>query len=244
MSASKSEPHPDPAGRPPDQRPKVAAILPAYNEAERIGGVLRAVVASRLVDEVVVVDDCSVDATAEVAGRFEGVRVIRLPRNLGKGGAMAAGVSSTDAELLVFVDADLVGFQTHHLDAIVSPVLLGECDMCVGVFRGGRFWSDTAQWISPYISGQRALWRRIFEAVPMMSELRMGAEVALNTAARRQKAVVRRVILHGVSNTFKEHKMGLVRGAAARARMYSEIGRAMVRIRRRYPRRVWRRKGA
>lgn len=221
----------------------VAAILPAYNEAERIGGVLEAVVGSSLVDEVIVVDDCSTDRTSEVASGFPGVRVIRLPKNLGKGGAMAAGVESTRAEVLVFVDADLVGFRTHHLEAIVQPVLNGECDMCVGVFRGGRFWSDTAQWISPYISGQRALVRRIFEAVPMMPELRMGAEVALNEAARRQRAVVRRVVLHGVSHTFKERKMGLVRGAAARAKMYGEIGRAMVRIRRRYPRRVWRRKG-
>jgi hypothetical protein len=61
----------------------------------------------------------------------------------------------------------------------------------------------------------------------------MGIEVTINTYAKRQKARVKRVVLRGVSNTFKEQKMGLVKGAAARARMYTEIGRAMVRMRRR-----------
>jgi hypothetical protein len=104
--------------------------------------------------------------------------------------------------------------------------------MCIGVFRGGKFWSETAQRISPYISGQRALKRELFDMIPFISEIRFGVEVTLNTYAKRNKARILRVVLQGVSNTFKESKMGLVKGVRARGKMYAEIGRALVRMRR------------
>lgn len=72
--------------------------------------------------------------------------------------------------------------------------------------------------------------RELFEGIPYISEMRMGVEVALNSYAKRQRAKVIRVTLRGVSNTFKEQKMGLVRGTAARAKMWAEIGRAVVRM--------------
>ena len=85
--------------------------------------------------------------------------MIELKRNVGKGGAMIAGVKATKADIVCFVDADLAGLTGAHIDAIIKPVLEGRCDMCIGVFRGGEYWSDMAQKISPYISGQRAMRR-------------------------------------------------------------------------------------
>lgn len=211
---------------------KVAVIIPAYNEEQRIGNVLRAVTRARMVQEVIVVSDASQDRTAMVARTFPGVRVLELPFNTGKGGAMAAGAAATDADLLAFVDADLSGLRSDHVDGIIRPLLENRCDMCIGVFRGGKFWSDTAQRISPYISGQRAIKRSLFEKIPALAEIRMGVEVAINTYAKRHKAKVIRVVLRGVSNTYKERKLGLMKGAAARAKMYAEIGRAIVRMNR------------
>jgi glycosyltransferase involved in cell wall biosynthesis len=212
--------------------PEVAIIIPAYNEAGRIGNVLRAVVGSKLANEILVVCDGCTDDTAQVARRFDGVRVVELRVNRGKGGAMAAGVSSTKATVLAFVDADLQGLRPEHVDGIIRPILERRCDMCVGVFRGGKYWSDTAQKISPYLSGQRAIRRELFEAVPYASELRLGIEVAINQAARRKRARIIRVVLRGVSNCHKEQKMGIVKGTAARAKMYVEIGQAMVKTHR------------
>ncbi len=220
----------------------VAVIIPAYNEAQRIGTVLRAVTRSKLADEVVVVSDGSEDATARLASGFPGVRVVELPFNRGKGGAMAAGVANTRADIVAFVDADLCGLRPEHIDLIIRPVLEGTCDMCIGVFRGGKFWSDSAQRVAPYISGQRAMKRALFEQIPYIGELRLGVEVAINTNAKRTRSRVSRVVLRGVSNTSKERKLGLVRGAAARARMWAEIGRAVVRMRRRRKQYVGRRK--
>src|SRR5437868_10667254 len=93
----------------PGKKPKVAIIVPAYNEAERIGRVLRAASGSKYADDVIVVCDGCKDSTAKVAARFSGVRVLELPVNVGKAGAMSAGVKTTDAEILAFVDADLDG---------------------------------------------------------------------------------------------------------------------------------------
>lgn len=212
---------------------RVAVIIPAYNEADRISKVLEAACRASLVDEILVVSDGSTDATTTVARQFERVRVLELPFNAGKGAAMSAGVAATSAQIVAFIDADLSGLRPEHIDQIVTPPLADKCDMCIGVFRGGKFWSDTAQLISPLISGQRAMHRRVFEAVPFLSEIRMGVEVALNNHAKRQKARILRVVLRGVSNTYKERKLGLVKGAAARAKMYTEIGRALVRTRKR-----------
>jgi hypothetical protein len=214
---------------------EVAVIIPAFNEEQRILTVLAAAKASKLATQLIVVDDGSQDHTAEVARTVAGIQVIRLKKNQGKGGAMVKGVQATKATILAFVDADLAGLTGQHIDDIIRPLLLDQCDMCVGIFRGGKVWSDMAQRVAPYLSGQRAMKRELFEAVPIMSELRMGVEWALTNAADRRKAKVVRVILRGVSNCAKEQKMGLVSGLRARGLMYKEITEAMVKTRRRRP---------
>lgn len=226
--APREAPAPGPSG----EIPRVAVIIPAYNEEQRIGSVLKAVSKARLPNEILVVSDASQDRTALVARAYDGVRVMELPFNAGKGGAMAAGVNATDAEIVAFVDADLSGLRPEHVDSIIRPLLEGRWDMCIGIFRGGKFWSDTAQRISPYISGQRAMRRELFEKIPFIGEMRMGVEVTINTYAKRSKARVLRVVLPGVSNTYKERKMGFSKGAAARVKMWKEITVALVRTRR------------
>lgn len=211
---------------------KVAVVIPAYNEEKRITRVLDAVRQARTVNEIIVVSDGSTDRTAQVAGSYAGVRVVEVKLNVGKGGAMCAGVRSTSADVVVFFDADLIGLRPKHVDALVNPVL-GGADMAIGIFKKGKFWSDAAQAISPYISGQRALKRDIIEQIPWLDEVRMGVEVAINRMARRRRLKIKRVILDGVTHTAKEKKFGFVKGTAQRAKMYAEIGKVMVKARKR-----------
>ena len=227
-------------GRTNNEGPRVAVIIPAYNEEGRVREVVRAVQSARRPTEILVVSDGSKDRTVEVASGIVGVRVVDLKENVGKGGAMAAGVAATGAEIVAFVDADLGGLTGRHIDAIIDPVYYGLCEMAVGVFRGGKAWSDAAQRISPALSGQRAMKRSLFLAVPDVGNIRMGIEIALNQAAKRRRARVKRVVLRGVSNTHKEQKLGFVKGLAARTKMYKEITEAMVRTRR--PKRARRRR--
>jgi polyisoprenyl-phosphate glycosyltransferase len=220
---------------------RVAVIIPAYNEASRITSVLRAVKGAANVSEIIVVDDGSSDGTSEAAAKVPGIKVVTLAKNVGKGGAMCAGVASTDAAIVAFVDADLTGLMGEHVDQILLPMLRNECEMCVGVFRGGKIGSNAAMAVTPFLSGQRALKREYFEAIPGIAEMRYGVEIAITEALRKRKARVRRVILRGVSNCYKEEKLGLMKGLKARTKMYREIREAMVRSRKkkRPTRRPW-----
>ena len=101
----------------------VAVIIPAKNEAATVGGVLDAVqFHAGLVDEVVVVNDYSNDDTATVAAHH-GARVVTLVGPTGKGEAMREGLSNTTAELVVFLDADVLNTTTDFVGRLIQPLL-------------------------------------------------------------------------------------------------------------------------
>lgn len=201
---------------------RVAAVIPAYNEAANIARVLRPVVRSSAVHEVVVVCDGCEDNTAVVARRFS-VQVVELPRNVGKGGAMMAGVRHTDAPVILFLDADLVGLRYTHIRDLVEPVANGTADMTVGVFDHGRLATDLAQRLAPFLSGQRAVRRDVLEEIPELEHSRFGVELALSRYAEKHGLRVVKVPLPGLAQVMKEEKAGLWRGFRARMRMYWEI---------------------
>ena len=141
----------------------VTAIIPAYNEEKHIGQVLAAVKRVSEIDDIVVVSDGSTDRTVEVACGFHGVRVIQLPQNMGKGYAMKVGLDNTPASIVLFLDADLVGLEPHHIRALLLPVYHGAADMALGVFCSGRGMTDLAQRLTPFLTGQRAVKRWVLD---------------------------------------------------------------------------------
>jgi glycosyltransferase involved in cell wall biosynthesis len=201
----------------------VSVIVPAYNEAGRIGAVIAPIVASSLVDEVIVVDDGSDDGTADVAGRYA-VQVLRLIENRGKAAALDAGVSRARNDLLLFLDADLVGLRTEHVDKMIRAYIDQSLDMAVGVFSDGRKNTDFAQKINPYASGQRILPRRLWErAKENVHEMNFGIEIALSKLAAREGWVKEYVKLDGVTHVLKEEKRGFAKGVIDRLRMYGDM---------------------
>jgi len=207
---------------------RVAAIVPAYNEKERIPAVLDAIKSAKLVDEIVVVSDGSTDGTYELVSADPSVKALQLGSNRGKGGAMRAGAESTDAEVVLFLDADLIGLDGEKVDAIVRPLIEGSADMAIGIFRSGRRVTDLAQLIAPYISGQRAMWRETFVGIPRLESVRSGVETAITKYFRARNMRVRRVTLNGCTHCMKEEKLGFVRGFAGRMKMYYDIGKILL----------------
>ena len=109
------------------------AIVPALNEEQAISRVITEIRAYDAQLEIVVVDDGSSDRTGEVA-RAAGARVLRLPFNLGIGGAVQTGfryARENGFELAVRVDGD-GQHDPAQLAAVVEPVLRGDADIVVG----------------------------------------------------------------------------------------------------------------
>ncbi|NLS44421.1 MAG: glycosyltransferase family 2 protein [Firmicutes bacterium] len=201
---------------------KVSVIIPAYNEGARIRRVISAVKRAGLPSEIIVVSDGSTDDTVKIA-RSEGVAVVELLNNQGKGAALKAGVCSTDAEVYVFIDADLVGLTPDHVDSLIRPVVEGAADATLGVFGGGRPTTNLAHKMTPGLSGQRAVKASFLKNLPSIEESGFGVEVMLNKHLEKHSAKVERVEFFGVSQIHKEEKMGGLEGFAARIKMYKDI---------------------
>ncbi len=205
---------------------KSAVIIPAYNEEQTIGKVIEAVKQVPFIAETVVVSDGSTDRTADIARAMD-AKVIALEQNLGKGGAMMVGVNNTDADVVLFLDADLIGLQPMHVVDLLLPVVEGRADMTVGIFDHGRLATDLAQFIAPYLSGQRAIKRELFRQISNLEVTRYGVEIAMTRFAKTAGISVAEVELRDMSHVMKEEKMGVVRGFMARLKMYWEIARCV-----------------
>jgi polyisoprenyl-phosphate glycosyltransferase len=203
-------------------RPRVAAIVPAYNEAETITEVLAVLQATPLIHEVLVVSDGSTDDTVEIA-RSHGLKTIHLRRNQGKGIAMAVGVAHTDATVLIFVDGDILNLTTDQLTRLIEPVLSGTSGMNVGVRDRGPALNDFQRRHGPLLSGIRCLRREVFEAVPESHLEGFAIETGLNWACRELGLRITTTVLHNLKQLVKEKKRGLVRGFRARMRMFAAV---------------------
>jgi glycosyltransferase involved in cell wall biosynthesis len=234
----------------------VAVVIPARDEAERIGDTVRSAYTLPGVQVVVVVDDGSRDATAQRAAEA-GAVVRRHRRNCGKGAAMetgAAAVVGLDAAAgsaaachLLFLDADL-GRSARYAGPLLVPVQRGEADMTVaalppqrgadGGVPGGRgrvvrlsragIRRATGATPAQPLSGQRCLTREAFEAARPLA-YGFGVETALTVDLLRRGY---RVVEVSVP---LEHRVSAadLSGRVHRARQYAHVAWALLRRRRR-----------
>ncbi len=200
----------------------IDVIIPAYNEQKTVGKVVKTVREVSEIREVYVVSDGSKDKTAEVAADA-GANVIDLKKNTGKGGAVKEGVDRSDADIFLFLDADLLGLTRNHLYSLIIPVIEDEVDMAIGLFQSGRFWTDIAQELAPNLSGQRALKREVIDPIPSMDISRFGIEIALTCHAEEMGMRIKKVILPRLSHVMKEEKQGFLIGFTSRVKMYRDI---------------------
>ncbi len=111
---------------------RVVALIPAYNEAGKVGLTVAALREAALADQIIVIDDKSTDSTAEEAAAA-GADVIRLTKNVGKGGAVNRGLKAAgDYDVVLLIDADVTATATEA-GKLLAPVQKGETDMAVAI---------------------------------------------------------------------------------------------------------------
>ena len=120
-------------------------VIPALNEAARIASVVRHALADPATAEVIVVDDSSIDDTAQLA-RQAGAEVITSTM-LGKGASMRDGLDRAGCALVVYLDGDLAGLRPGLVTDLCRPLVQGEADFVKARFgrSGGRVTELTAK---------------------------------------------------------------------------------------------------
>ena len=136
---------------------KLTVVIPAYNEERFIGQLLENVLAVDLDEfylecEVVVIDDCSSDRTAEIVGGFDGVRLIRRAENGGKGEAVKLGIAEAEGDFIIIQDADLEYDPNDYV-----PMLRALLSRDLDAVYGSRYMPDAERgWLSNLLHGKHA----------------------------------------------------------------------------------------
>lgn len=190
---------------------KVSAIVPVFNEEKTVKNVVETLLKSTSVQEVVCVNDGSTDSSQKVLEKF-GNRIIFIDykRNYGKGSALASGVKRASGDVVLFLDADLKGLTTKHVEDMTTPLLTKKTDVVLGILPlrlGGIYDKGTKSNPIWQITGQRAYYRQ--DLLPHLQELRKsryGVETALNRLFKKKK--IKKVSLENLKDMRKYEKYG------------------------------------
>lgn len=209
----------------------ISCIIPAYNEANRIGRVLQVALSLPEITEVIVIDDGSRDGTAEVASETAGqhphFQLIRQARNGGKSRAIATGITAARGTHLLFLDSDLAGLGPSDLKALIMPIQTGQSDVALSLRRNAPApW----HWLGlDYISGERIMPRALLvDQIEQIAQLRsFGLEVFLNRLWIAKGLTVTVVHWPGVDSPLKSAKYGIVAGVISDIRMLTDMFRTV-----------------
>lgn len=194
--------------------PKLSVIMPVYNERGTIREIVRRVLDAPvpgLEMELVIVDDGSTDGTGarlDAIAALPGVRVLRQPRNTGKGAAVARGIAESDGDIVLLQDADLE-YDPAEYPRLLEPILSGDADVVYGSrFLGtpsGRrvlyFWHAVANAVlttcsnavtqlhlTDMMTGAKAMTRAVASRLALVSrDFRIEAEITCKAARLRAR---------------------------------------------------------
>lgn len=205
---------------------KISVVVAAYNEEPRIDAVLQAVENHPLINEIIVVNDGSTDKTAEVVKRYH-VSLINNEQNIGKTLSVKKGINLAKNDLIMLLDADLVGVNEKSLTALAKPVLEGSVDWSLSI-RKNSIWHMKLLSMD-WISGERVLPKELLRdpLIWSRSEISFGLETLMNKSLLQRHKSFRAVYLPDVVVINKSKKVGFLKGWLGELRMVRQIGKVM-----------------
>jgi glycosyltransferase involved in cell wall biosynthesis len=117
----------------------LSVVIPCYNEESTVATIVAEVLASPIVGELIIVNDCSTDGTSEALSQLDDPRIVIIehPYNQGKGAALRTGFASASLAVVIVQDADLE-YSPADYQTVVAPIADGRADVVFGSrFRGG-----------------------------------------------------------------------------------------------------------
>jgi glycosyltransferase involved in cell wall biosynthesis len=199
----------------------IDAVVPARNEEPTVGGVVEACRHCAYVRRVVVVDDGSTDGTGDAASAAGAAVVRRDGEGGSKAHAMEAGVDATDADAILFVDADCLGLTASHLDDICRPFVDGRAVMSLGWFDYG-LWNPLVLRFAP-TTGERIIPRWVWDAVPPAKRDGYTIEVRINEVIAEARLPTTARVMPGVTHRTKRDKLGRRKGVRETWRMFWKL---------------------
>lgn len=187
----------------------VSAIVCAYNEAKTIKPILEVLVNHPKINEVIAVDDGSIDHTWERIIELNDQKLIAMHHktNLGKGAAVATAVKKSKCGFLLFVDADLRNFLPAHVDLLLLPLTVDPTSMVIGLREPYRQLEKPAQDLLKFLNGERAFQKK--SILPLLSRIAKsgyGIEVIVNSYFAHQRRHVYYVPLPRLQHLLKQDK--------------------------------------
>lgn len=177
----------------------VSALVPAYNEQRNIAQILSILKKSLFFDEIICINDGSTDQTLGIIKNIPGIKIVNLGKNSGKAKAIVAGIKKAKGEIVVFIDADVVGLKNDSINKLITPLKKRISEAVIGY----PIKSKMDKFFKP-LSGERAYFRK--DLLPHLSSLknkRWGLELHLNYLYRGKKV---KIIPLQIKNTMKYKK--------------------------------------
>ena len=188
----------------------ITVIIPALNEEKTIRSVIQQAKRNEMVDEIIVVDDLSLDNTVSEARKEEGVKVI-TSTHVGKGDSMREGMMMARNDILVFLDADIPDYNTDIVAKLAEPLIKDEADFVKSYFerQAGRvteilakpllefFFPHLLQFRQP-MSGMIAGKKSIFQKVEFENDY--GVDIGLLIDLHQVRARIKEVCIGEVEN--------------------------------------------
>ena len=192
---------------------KTSVIIPTLNEEPTIGNVINAVRKCRFVEEIIVVDDHSIDNTRTIAQKA-GASVI-LSTKLGKGASMRDGYLVSSGDIIAYIDADIPNYEEQFLEKMLLPIINNEADFVKSTFKRqagrvtelvakpllGILFPDVLQFSQP-LSGMIAGKREFLDKVTFEDDY--GVDVGILLDMVKIGARIKEVDIGSIENKMKD----------------------------------------